>query len=155
SPTSCPTATGSASATGSGPRAGTAGSPSKSSMCCTTPPTDPTRTDSMRSPPPMKPLRKLAVVALTALLFATATARYAAAYFTIDGVVAVQITANDRRTVGINTAANLPVNAQPSISFTNGSGAGQVSILYQGSLNLSGGTLNVDLNGVLTDSYGT
>lgn len=75
--------------------------------------------------------------------------------FTIDGTVGATFTMNDRRTVGINTNANLPVNAQPSITFANGSGAGQAGVLYQGKLSLTAGALNVDLNGVLTDSYGS
>lgn len=73
----------------------------------------------------------------------------------IDGTVSLSIVANDRRTVGLNAGANIPVNEAPSFAFTNGSGALQASILYQAQLSLSGGALNVDLNGVLTDSYGT
>jgi len=73
----------------------------------------------------------------------------------IDGTVTLAVNANDRRTVGINTGANLPANFTPSQSFTNGSGAGQANVLYQGQLSLSAGTYNVDLNGILTDSYGT
>jgi hypothetical protein len=96
---------------------------------------------------------KLLALALGAVaLLATARAVYA---YTIDGTVSATFTMNDRRTIGINTNANLPVNAQPSISFANGAGAGQAKVLYQGKLSLSGGALNVDLNGVLTDSYGS
>jgi hypothetical protein len=73
----------------------------------------------------------------------------------IDGTVSAGFVANDRRAVGINPSANLPVNYQPSVSYSNGSGADQASGLYQNTLALSGGALNVDLNGVLTDSYGT
>lgn len=99
-------------------------------------------------------LRKALCATLTLAVVLSAGLRYAHA-MSIDGVVSVSFTANDRRTVGINTNANLPVNSQPAITFTNGSGAGQAAVLYQGSLNLSGGALNVDLNGVLTDSYGS
>jgi hypothetical protein len=73
----------------------------------------------------------------------------------IDGTVTVSFVANDRRTIGINSAANLPVNFAPSIAYTNGAGANQVNQLYQAVLALVSGTLNVDLNGVLFDSYGT
>jgi hypothetical protein len=76
-------------------------------------------------------------------------------FASIDGTVAVAFQANDRRTVGVNTNANLPVNLTPSVVFSNGSGASQASVLYQGSLSLSGGVYSVDLNGTLTDSYGS
>lgn len=73
----------------------------------------------------------------------------------IDGTIGFQFTANDRRTVGINTSANLGVNFQPSITYSDGVGANQANALYQASLALSSGTNNVDLSGVLTDGYGT
>lgn len=92
-------------------------------------------------------------VGLALLVLLSAGVRYA--WAAIDGTVSATFTMNDRRTIGINTNANLPVNAQPSISFANGAGAGQAKILYQGKLSLSGGALSVDLNGVLTDSYGS
>ena len=98
---------------------------------------------------------RLHLCALAALLWLPMAAKTAHAYFTIDGTVSISFTANDRRTVGINTSANLPVNAQPGFTYTNGSGANQAGVLYQGSLALTSGTNNVDLNGVLTDSYGT
>lgn len=93
----------------------------------------------------------MAAVALAVVLAAGVRIAWAS----VDGTVGATFTMNDRRTVGINTNANLPVNAQPSITFSNGSGANQATILYQGKLSLSSGTLNVDLNGVLTDSYGS
>jgi hypothetical protein len=73
----------------------------------------------------------------------------------IDGTVTVSFAANDRRAIGIGTTANLPVNFAPSVAYTNGAGANQVNQLYQAVLALVSGTLNVDLNGVLFDSYGT
>lgn len=73
----------------------------------------------------------------------------------IDGTVSISFTANDRRTVGINTGANLPVNYTPAVAFSNGSGANQASILFQGVIALVSGAASVDLNGVLLDSYGS
>lgn len=73
----------------------------------------------------------------------------------IDGTISGSFAVNDRRTVGINSSANLPVNFAPSTTFTNGSGAAAGNVLYQASLALSAGVNNVDLNGVLTDSYGS
>jgi hypothetical protein len=73
----------------------------------------------------------------------------------IDGTVALSFVANDRRTVGLNSSANLPVNFVPSVVFTNGSGANQVNQLFQAQLTLASGSNNVDLNGSLSDSYGT
>lgn len=73
----------------------------------------------------------------------------------LDGTLGATFIMNDRRTVGVNANANIPINLQVSIAFSNGSGAGQVATLYQETLALSGGTLSLNLNGVLTDSYGT
>lgn len=75
----------------------------------------------------------------------------------IDGTISGAFQMNDRRTVGLNASANIPVNAQPAITFTNGTGAGQVSGLYQSSQTFSGTTasLNFGSGGGLTDSYGT
>ena len=98
---------------------------------------------------------KIHIAALALLLFGAVAVRTARAFFTIDGVVSISFTANDRRTVGINTSANLPVNAQPGFTYTNGAGAGQAATLYQGSLTLTSGAASIDLNGVLTDSYGS
>jgi hypothetical protein len=100
------------------------------------------------------PRRGLAGPLAILLLLVAGGVRLAHA-FTIDGTVGATFTMNDRRTVGINTNANLPVNAQPSITFANGAGANQAKVLYQGKLSLSAGALSVDLNGVLTDSYGS
>lgn len=73
----------------------------------------------------------------------------------IDAVISGSFTANDRRTIGLAVAGNLPAKASPSIAFTDGVGVNGANILYQDSLNLSSGTLNVDLSGSLVDSYGT
>lgn len=80
-----------------------------------------------------------------------------AALASIDGVVSTGFTANDRRSIGINSNTNIPVNAQPSVAFTNGSGAGQAQVLYQASRTFSGTTdsLNLGTGGGLSDSYGT
>lgn len=73
----------------------------------------------------------------------------------IDGTIVGQFQANDRRTVGLNASANIPVNAQPSTTFTNGTGANQAQVLFQQSYTLSGTTQTLDLFSGLTDSYGT
>jgi hypothetical protein len=101
--------------------------------------------------------RRIRLAALSALLTVIVASAFVlpAARASIDGVISFAFQVNDRRTVGLNTSANLPVNTAPSISFTNGAGAGQAKILYQGNLTLSSGTLSVDLNGVLADSYGS
>lgn len=73
----------------------------------------------------------------------------------IDGTITLQSAFNDRRTVGINTAANIPANLTLSATFADGAGALMGNVLYQGSLALSAGVYNLDLNAVLTDSYGS
>ena len=74
---------------------------------------------------------------------------------TIDGVVSIGFVGNDRRTVGINTNANLSANAQPSIAYSNGTGANQVQVLYQAVRTFSGTTDTLNLTSGLTDAYGT
>lgn len=73
----------------------------------------------------------------------------------IDGTVSTTFNLNDRRTVGLTTSANLPVNTTPSFTYTDGSGALGANLLYQATRTFSGSTDNVDLAGVLTDSYGS
>ena len=73
----------------------------------------------------------------------------------IDGTVSAAFTANDRRTVGLNSNSNIPVNATPATAFTNGSGANQAQVLWQASRALSGTTDTLDLQFGLSDSYGT
>lgn len=73
----------------------------------------------------------------------------------IDGTLTAVFQMNDRRTVGIATAGNLGANLQPSVTYSDGVGANQANILYNGIQTLSGGTLNVDLAGVLLDAYGS
>jgi hypothetical protein len=75
----------------------------------------------------------------------------------IDGTVSGQFTANDRRTVGLSPTlgVNIGVNVAPSTTFADGVGAGQANVLYQFGGTFSGTTASIDLNGVLTDSYGT
>ena len=73
----------------------------------------------------------------------------------IDGTITLQTALNDRRTVGINTAANLAANLAVAIPFTDGAGANQGNVLYQGSLVMTAGAYNIDLNGLLTDTYGS
>lgn len=102
--------------------------------------------------------RKAVMSALLLALALAAGVRVARAYFpTIDSVVSASFLANDRRTVGLNTNANLPVNAQPATTFTNGTGAGGVQVLYQATRTFSGSSdaLNLGTGGGLADSYGT
>lgn len=73
----------------------------------------------------------------------------------ITGTIGGSFSVHDRRTVGINVAADIPVNWAPSTAFADGSGAGQANVLYQGSLALVAGVFNFDLAGTLTDSFGT
>jgi hypothetical protein len=106
----------------------------------------------------MKRLGYFGIVAalLVSIVLAGPARKAMAYYFSIDGTVSASFTANDRRTVGINANANLPVNVQPATSFTNGTGANQAQVLYQASRTLSGSTDSVDINGAtINDSYGT
>jgi hypothetical protein len=72
----------------------------------------------------------------------------------ITATVAGQFTGNDVRTLGL-ASPNISINVAPVVSFTDGVGANQANILYQASTTFSGTTASLDLNGVLTDSYGT
>lgn len=93
----------------------------------------------------------IAALALFAVLLAPL-----AALASIDGTISATFQANDRRTVGINANANLPINVQPATTFSNGTGAGQAQVLYQASRTLSGSTDSLNINsGSLSDSYGT
>lgn len=75
----------------------------------------------------------------------------------IDGSVSANFVANDRRTVGLSTTngVNIGCNVNPSVTFSDGVGAGQANVLYQFSGSFTGTTASLDLNGVLTDSYGS
>lgn len=73
----------------------------------------------------------------------------------IDGTFSAQVAVNDRRSVGLNTSVNIPVNVTPSVSFTDGAGANQANVLWQATRTFSGSTDDLDLNGVLSDSYGS
>ncbi len=73
----------------------------------------------------------------------------------VDGVISAQVQLNDRRSVGINTNANLSVNAAPSLAYTDGVGANQGNIVYQASLAMTSGAYALDLAGAVADSYGT
>lgn len=90
------------------------------------------------------------------LLIAIVLAAPFVALASIDGTIAASFTVNDRRTVGLNSNTNIPINVQPSTSFTNGTGAGQVQVLWQAARTLSGTTDSLNINSAtLTDSYGT
>lgn len=74
----------------------------------------------------------------------------------VSGLISGVFQGNDQRTIGLNSNANIPVNQQPSTTYTNGSGANQAQVLYQASITLSGTTESIDLNGgTFSDSYGT
>ena len=73
----------------------------------------------------------------------------------VDGTINLQAGFNDRRTIGLNPSVNIPVSPAYSATFSSGSGAFQGDTLYQASLALVAGTLNLDLNAALTDSYGS
>lgn len=75
----------------------------------------------------------------------------------IDAQVTLVFTANDRRQIGLSAAlgVNIPVNLTLTQAYVDGVGAAQANALYQGQLALSSGINNIDLSGVLTDSYGT
>jgi hypothetical protein len=77
------------------------------------------------------------------------------AWATIDGVYSIGVQINDRRTVGLNTNANLPVNATPSITYSNGSGASQATTLFQATRTFSGTTDTLSLSSGLSDAYGS
>jgi hypothetical protein len=73
----------------------------------------------------------------------------------ITGTIGGSFSIHDRRTIGINTGVDIPVNWAPSTVYADGVGALQANQLYQGSLNLTAGVYNFDLSGALTDAYGT
>ena len=99
-------------------------------------------------------------VALRRVLVALAVIGFAfpptVANAAVSGSISAAFIASDQRTVGINTNANLPVNAQPTATFTTGSGSGQVQVLWQASRTFSGTTDTLNTySGSLVDSYGT
>ena len=61
----------------------------------------------------------------------------------------------DTRAVGLNTGISIPANLNVSTNYTDGAGANQGNVLYQAQRTFSGSTDNVDLSGVLTDSFGS
>ena len=74
----------------------------------------------------------------------------------ISGSMTVAANLNDSRTVGVNaTSVAIPANLSPSATFTDGAGALMGNVLYQATLALSAGVYNLDLNGVVTDPWGS
>jgi hypothetical protein len=74
----------------------------------------------------------------------------------IDGAISVSFAFNDRRTVSTGFAANLQTNpSNATQTYSNGSGAGQVSQVFGANRTFSGSTDTLDLLSGLTDSYGT
>jgi hypothetical protein len=75
----------------------------------------------------------------------------------IDGTTSIQFQINDRRQVGLNPGVNISVNPTPSLTFSNGSAAGQANQLFQANRTFSGTTdaLKLSSAGTLVDGYGT
>lgn len=73
----------------------------------------------------------------------------------VNGTITGTFNANDIRTVGLNSGANIPVNSTAATAFTNGTGALGVQVLYQTVQTFSGTTVTIDLFSGATDSYGT
>lgn len=74
----------------------------------------------------------------------------------ISGTVTASVNMIDARTVGVSsTAVGIPANLAPAITFADGAGAGLANVLYQATLALSAGVFNLDLNGVVTDPWGS
>jgi hypothetical protein len=73
----------------------------------------------------------------------------------IDGTISIGCQLNDRRTVGLNANTNIPVNATPSITYSNGAGANQANQFYQATRTFSGTTDAITVDATNKDSYGT
>jgi hypothetical protein len=73
----------------------------------------------------------------------------------VNGTVSMTFNANDIRTVGVTTGANIPIQNTTSFTYQNGSAAGQANVLGQFTFTLSGATETFDFNAGFTDSYGT
>jgi len=73
----------------------------------------------------------------------------------LDGIIQGGFNINDRRTVGISTVGNLPSARNPATSFADGVGALQATFSMTLRSPWSQAPKLVDLNGVLTDHYGT
>lgn len=72
----------------------------------------------------------------------------------IDGTVSVSFQINDRRTVGLNSAANISVSKSPSTSYTDGAGAAAANQLYHASKTFGGSADSLDMAGGVADGYG-
>jgi hypothetical protein len=73
----------------------------------------------------------------------------------VNGTITGTFNANDVRTVGLNTTANLPINNSTSTVFANGTGALGAQVLWQSIRTFSGTTDTLDFFTGLSDSYGT
>lgn len=73
----------------------------------------------------------------------------------VNGTVSMTFNANDLRTIGLNSSANIPINSTTPFTYANGSAAGQANVLGQFTFTLSGTTETFDFNAGFTDSYGT
>lgn len=73
----------------------------------------------------------------------------------IDGTLSATYNINDRRTVGLGTAANIATNQQPATSFSNGTAGAQAQVSAPLSRTFSGTTDILDLFAGLADAYTT
>lgn len=72
----------------------------------------------------------------------------------IDGAIGITATINDRQSAGLaGSSFNIPTTVNPSVTFSNGSGAAQGTMLYAKQRTLSGTTDTVVLTS-LTDNHG-
>jgi hypothetical protein len=72
----------------------------------------------------------------------------------LSGTISALFQVEDARTVGLSTA-RIGINKAPATAFTDGSGALMANVIWHAVRTFSGTTDNLDLNGVLTDAYGS
>jgi hypothetical protein len=73
----------------------------------------------------------------------------------VNGTVSMTFNANDVRSVGLNSSANIPIQNTTPFTYANGSAAGQANVLAQFTFTLSGTTETFNFNSGFADSYGT
>lgn len=100
-------------------------------------------------------MRSIRLRAVALILTALGLIGIPAAMAGIDGTASIQLQINDRRSVGLNSGVNIPINPTPSITFTDGVGANAANQIYQANRALTAGADSVDLAGALTDGYGS
>jgi hypothetical protein len=99
--------------------------------------------------------RRRQSIIFAALFIVVLSLPAAVALASVDGTISFGFQMNDRRIIGLNANTNIPVNATPSITFSNGAGANQVNQFFQATRTFSGTTDNLNLASGLTDSYGS